>query len=209
MHALKKLRKWVDEEDIMPQFEVYTDGACANNQGVGLQLGGWAAVFVDGPSLSGRENETTNNRMEMRAVIEALKNTPKGSSIKIYSDSAYVINCFKQKWIDRWEKNGWITSTKKPVENKDLWLEMRQLEKQRNIEWIKVKGHSGNKWNEMADKLAVAAISRDKKDIDDSKKEINIYLTEEEKNTLIHFLEDNSEKLNKALINTLKKIKTL
>jgi ribonuclease HI len=152
----------------MPRFEVYTDGACSNNQGEGLQLGGWAAVFVDGPALSGGESKTTNNRMEMRAVIEALKHTPIQSDVKIYSDSAYVINCFKQNWIERWEKNGWITSTKKPVENKDLWLEMRNLEKQRNIEWIKVKGHSGNKWNEMADKLAVAAIPKEKKEVDKS-----------------------------------------
>lgn len=152
----------------MPLFEVYTDGACSNNQGEGLQLGGWAAVFVDGPALSGGESKTTNNRMEMRAVIEALKHTPIQSDVKIYSDSAYVINCFKQNWIERWEKNGWITSTKKPVENKDLWLEMRNLEKQRNIEWIKVKGHSGNKWNEMADKLAVAAIPKEKKEVDKS-----------------------------------------
>lgn len=193
----------------MSLFEVYTDGACANNQGEGLQPGGWAAVFVDGPTLSGGESETTNNRMEMRAVIEALKNTPPNSQVKIYSDSAYVINCFKQKWIDKWEKNGWMTSAKKPVENKDLWLEMRQLEQERHIEWIKVKGHSGNHWNEMADQLAVAAIPNHKKTYEKPKKTISLYLTEEEKNNLIDFSDHNKLDLNDALQNVLFKLQKL
>lgn len=191
----------------MSLFEVYTDGACANNQGEGLQPGGWAAVFVNGPALSGGESATTNNRMEMRAVIEALKNTPPNSQVKIYSDSAYVINCFKQNWIDKWEKNGWITSAKKPVENKDLWLEMRQLEKERHVEWIKVKGHSGNQWNEMADTLAVAAIPNHKKAYEKTTKKINLSLTEEEKDNLIKFLDHNQAKLNDALKNVLEKLR--
>ncbi|MBZ4667896.1 MAG: ribonuclease [Epulopiscium sp.] len=208
MRALKKLRKWV-KEDIMSLFEVYTDGACTNNQGEGLQPGGWAAVFVDGPALSGGESATTNNRMEMRAVIEALKNTPPHSHVRIYSDSAYVINCFNQKWIDKWEKNGWMTSSKKPVENKDLWLEMRQLEKERQVEWIKVKGHSGNQWNEMADTLAVAAIPKDKNNDDQSRKEICLYLTQDEKINLLSFLDCNQLNLNDVLKNVLVKLQKL
>lgn len=139
-------------------FEVYTDGACSNNQGHGRQLGGWAAVFTDGRKFSGSDSLATNNTMEMTAVIEALKNTPEGSNVKIYSDSAYIINCFLQNWIGNWEKNGWKTSQKKPVENKELWQEMKSLANKRRVEWIKVKGHSGNPLNEEADRLAVQAI---------------------------------------------------
>lgn len=194
----------------MEFFEVYTDGACSNNQGKGLQPGGWAAVFIKGPSLSGGDKATTNNRMEMKAVIEALKNIPVGSHIKIYSDSSYIINCFKQKWINKWEKNGWMTANNKPVENKDLWLEMRQLEKDRKVEWIKVKGHSGNQWNEKADKLAVSSIPKDEnnKEIkDDIHKEIIITLTDDEKNELIDFLDNNKDIISQPIKNILKKLK--
>jgi ribonuclease HI len=86
--------------------EVYTDGACRNNQAPGGQLGGWACVFVDGPSYSGADPSTTNNRMEMTAVIEALKHTATGTDVTVYSDSAYVINAFVQNWFRGWEKRG-------------------------------------------------------------------------------------------------------
>jgi ribonuclease HI len=146
-------------------YEVYTDGACSNNQAQGGQPGGWAAIFVDGRAVSGGEMKTTNNRMEMTAVIEALKEVPEGHIVKIYSDSAYIINCFLNKWINQWEKNGWMTSQKKPVENQDLWMEMRALQQKRDVEWIKVKGHSGNVWNEKADKLAVSCIPNHNKPV--------------------------------------------
>ncbi|MFT9488536.1 MAG: ribonuclease H [Tepidibacillus sp.] len=144
------------------KYEVYTDGACANNQAAGGQPGGWGAVFLDGRQFSGGEISTTNNRMELTAAIEALKNTPKGSKVKIYSDSAYLINAFQQNWLKSWIKKGWITSQGKPVENQDLWKQLLPLVEERVVEWEKVKGHSGNKWNEMADQIAVAAIPSSK-----------------------------------------------
>lgn len=140
------------------KYEVYVDGACANNQASGGQPGGWGVVFLDGREYSGGDSSTTNNRMELKASIEALNNTPKGSIVEIYSDSAYVVNAFKQNWISKWIRNGWKTATGKPVENQDLWKPLISLEKEREVEWIKVKGHSGNKWNDIADRLAVEAI---------------------------------------------------
>lgn len=141
-------------------YEAYTDGACSNNQGIGGQPGGWGVVFVDGRKYSGADKSTTNNRMELKAAIEALKNTPEGSKVKLYSDSAYLINAFLQNWLKNWQKNGWITSQRKPVENQDLWRELLSLEKERNVEWVKVKGHSTEKMNIIADQLAVEAITK-------------------------------------------------
>lgn len=143
----------------MAIYEVYTDGACRNNQAPGGQLGGWACVFVDGPSYSGGHPSTTNNRMEMTAAIEALKHTPEGADVKIYSDSAYVINAFVQNWFSGWERRGWKNSKGQPVENQDLWRELRSLAQARRVQWVKVKGHAGNALNERADQLAVAAMS--------------------------------------------------
>ncbi|NLM48202.1 MAG: ribonuclease HI [Epulopiscium sp.] len=193
----------------MECYEIYTDGACSNNQAQGLQAGGWAAVFVNGEELSGGDRATTNNRMEMKAVIEALKNTPPGAHVKIYSDSAYIINCFNQKWIDKWEKNGWMTSSNKAVENKDLWLEIRQLEKERKVEWIKVKGHSGNPWNERADQLAVAAIPKEGESHKNNSKKSIISLSEDEKVNLIELLEKNESFIPQSLRGLLAKLKNL
>ncbi len=139
-------------------YEVYTDGACSNNQGIGGQLGGWGVVFVDGRKFSGADESTTNNRMELKAAVEALKNTPLNSKVKIYSDSAYLINAFVQNWLINWQKNGWVTAQRKTVENQDLWRELLLLEKDRDVEWIKVKGHATDKMNIIADQLAVDAI---------------------------------------------------
>ncbi|MCL5064846.1 MAG: ribonuclease HI [Firmicutes bacterium] len=139
--------------------EVYTDGACRNNQAPGGQLGGWACVFVDGPSYSGADPSTTNNRMEMTAVIEALKHTATGTDVTVYSDSAYVINAFVQNWFRGWEKRGWKNAKGQPVENQDLWRQLQSLVQDRHVHWVKVKGHSGNVMNERADQLAVAAMS--------------------------------------------------
>lgn len=139
-------------------YHVYTDGACANNQAPGGQPGGWACVFVDGESFSGGDAKTTNNRMEMTAVIEALSRTESASDVHIYTDSAYVINAFIQNWFAGWERRGWKNAKGNPVENQDLWQAMRSLVEERRVKWVKVKGHSGVKYNEEADRLAVSAM---------------------------------------------------
>ncbi len=145
------------------EYCVYTDGACQNNQAPGGQPGGWACVFVDGPSYSGFDPKTTNNRMEMTAVIEALRHTPDGARVKIHSDSAYVINAFQQNWFAGWERRGWKNAKGQPVENQDLWRILRQLAMARRVEWIKVRGHAGDTYNEAADRLAVDAIRGQKR----------------------------------------------
>ena len=141
----------------MPLIEcIYTDGACTGNPGAG----GWGAVFYfrDGSvyELGGAEAQTTNNRMEMQAVIEALNALKKPCLVKIHSDSALIINAFQQGWIKNWQKRGWRKSNKKPVENKELWQAMLQAMKPHEVVWVKVKGHAGIELNERADQLAVA-----------------------------------------------------
>ena len=145
------------------EYRVYTDGACQNNQAPGGQPGGWACVFIDGPSYSGFDPKTTNNRMELTAVIEALKHTPDGAHVKVHSDSAYVINAFQQNWFAGWERRGWKNAKGQPVENQDLWRTLRQLAMERKVEWIKVRGHAGDAYNEAADRLAVDAIRGQKR----------------------------------------------
>ncbi|MDA8192677.1 MAG: ribonuclease HI [Thermaerobacter sp.] len=142
------------------KYRVYTDGACANNQAPGGQPGGWACVFVEGGSHSGAELATTNNRMELTAAIEALKHTEAGAPVEIYSDSAYVINAFLQNWFAGWERRGWKNVKGQPVENQDLWRELRRLANERQVSWVKVKGHAGDRFNEAADRLAVDAMNR-------------------------------------------------
>lgn len=141
-------------------YVAYVDGACSNNQAAGLQRGGWAAVFTDGRSFSGGDEATTNNRMELRAAIEALRQTPPGSAVTINSDSAYVVNAFLQNWFRGWEARGWRNVKGAPVENQDLWRQLRAEAEQRRVTWVKVQGHAGNELNELADQLAVAAIPR-------------------------------------------------
>jgi ribonuclease HI len=143
----------------MKTITIYTDGACSGNPGPG----GWGAVLIYGTAhkeMSGGEPATTNNRMEMMAVIAALETLTQKCRVKLHSDSAYVINCFKQKWHEKWERNGWLTSGKKPVENKDLWQRMLAAVRRHDVEWIKVKGHSGDLWNDRCDELARAEASR-------------------------------------------------
>lgn len=135
---------------------VFTDGACSGNPGPG----GWGALLQWGGKereLTGSAHDTTNNRMEMRAVIEALKALNQPCHVKIHSDSALIVNAFKQGWIDSWLKRGWKKSDKKPVENQDLWKEMLSAMKPHDVEWIKVKGHSDNVRNNRVDALAVEA----------------------------------------------------
>ena len=141
----------------MDEVTIYTDGACSGNPG----KGGWGAILMCGnlrKEISGAEKETTNNRMELTAPIEALKLLKKPCIVKIYSDSAYLVNAFLQGWIYNWQKNGWKTSDKKDVKNKELWEEIYKYTKIHKIEWIKVKGHSDNEFNNLCDKMAVNAI---------------------------------------------------
>ncbi|MBA4493419.1 ribonuclease HI [Paenactinomyces guangxiensis] len=143
----------------MKEVIIYTDGACSHNPGPG----GWAAVLLYGghrKEIFGGEKRTTNNQMEMTAVIEALKALKEPCHVKIHSDSAYIVNCFQQKWYQKWQKNGWMTSTKKPVENKELWQDLLALTKKHKVEFIKVKGHSDVELNNRCDELARAAVPK-------------------------------------------------
>ena len=131
---------------------VYTDGACSGNPG----KGGWGVVILsnkDEISLNGGDNNTTNNKMELTAAIEALKHFKKRENITLITDSKYVKDGI-QTWIKNWKKNNWKTSAKKPVKNKELWIELDDLITRHNVSWEWVKGHAGNKYNEKADDLA-------------------------------------------------------
>jgi len=132
---------------------VYTDGACSGNPG----KGGWGVVILeknkDEIFLNGGDDNTTNNRMELTAAIEALKHYQKREDITLITDSKYVKDGI-QSWIQNWKKNGWKTAAKKPVKNKELWVELDVLITKHNIRWEWVKGHAGNKHNEKADYLA-------------------------------------------------------
>ena len=140
----------------LPTVILYTDGACSGNPGPG----GWAALLQwngKEKEISGGEPMTTNNRMEMRAVIEGLKALKKPCRVLIHSDSALIVNAFNKGWIRNWQNKGWKKSDKKPVENRDLWEEMLTQMKSHRVEWIKVKGHSNDERNNRVDKLAVDA----------------------------------------------------
>lgn len=138
------------------KIRIYTDGACSGNPGPG----GWAAVVLldeDRQEISGYEENTTNNRMELIAVVESLRLvlSLKHYKIDIYSDSAYVVNAVKNQWIRKWANNGWKTTSQSDVKNKDLWQQLLNLLKQSpNISLVKVAGHSGNKYNDIVDGLA-------------------------------------------------------
>ncbi len=140
------------------KYTVFTDGACSGNPGPG----GWGAIILDEKenqiNLSGSEQSTTNNRMELVAPIMALKKIKSNSVIIIYTDSTYLKNGITL-WIKNWEKNGWKSAHKKPVKNKDLWVVLNKLTEEQSISWKWVKAHSGNKFNELADKLATEAIN--------------------------------------------------
>jgi len=144
----------------MSDVTIYTDGACSGNPGPG----GWGAILIYKDIVkekSGYEENTTNNRMELTAAIEALKMLKRPCNVNLYSDSSYLINAFNQKWIDNWLKRGWIKSDNKtPVENKDLWLKLLDLSSIHNIKWIKVKGHADNEYNNRCDKLATDEIKK-------------------------------------------------
>ena len=141
--------------------EIYTDGACKGNPGVG----GWGAVMTKGArsrELYGGEAATTNNRMELMAVIRALESLRRPCRVRLHTDSQYV-QLGISKWIHAWKKNGWKTADKKPVRNAELWRELDALAAKHDIEWLWVKGHAGDAGNERADELAnlgAASVSR-------------------------------------------------
>jgi ribonuclease HI len=144
-------------------IKIYTDGACSGNPGPG----GWGFVIIDGEntkSFSGSEDATTNNRMELTAAIKAIESVDIDESIMLHTDSTYVQKGITE-WIINWKKKNWITSSKKPVANKDLWLKLDEYNLSRDIKWTWVKAHqSGDSndsiYNNLADKLATGAIAK-------------------------------------------------
>lgn len=143
----------------MDHVEIYTDGACSGNPGPG----GYAAILscrdVE-KIVSGYEESTTNNRMELTAVIEALSALKRPCSVDIYTDSSYVHNGFAEGWVYNWVKNGWRTSSKNEVLNSELWQKLLDLSKKHSIAWHKVKGHADNEYNNRCDKIAREEIKK-------------------------------------------------
>ncbi|MDE6472472.1 MAG: ribonuclease HI [Clostridia bacterium] len=149
----------------MKNVTIYTDGACSGNPGIG----GWGAILMYNgheKELSGYNKDTTNNRMEMFAVIQGLSALKEPCDVQIYSDSAYVCNAFSEGWVNQWEKNNWKTVNKTPVKNDDLWKHLLLLIAKHKVEFIKVKGHADNQFNNRCDKLATDAIKRVKMNMD-------------------------------------------
>lgn len=143
----------------MKNVDLYTDGACSGNPG----KGGYGGILMyNGVSkeYSGYEEITTNNRMELTAVIVGLKMLKEPVNLNIYSDSAYVVNAFINDWITNWINNDWRTANKKPVQNIDLWKELIVQLKPHNVTWNKVKGHADNQYNNLCDRLAIGEIAR-------------------------------------------------
>lgn len=143
----------------MKQVIIYTDGACSGNPGPG----GWGAILMYKDKkleISGYEGHTTNNRMELMAPIEALSRLKEPCQVQVYSDSAYLVNAFQKHWLDNWQRKNWIKSDKKPVENQDLWKELLKYTCIHSIQWIKVKGHADNPYNNRCDALATGEIKQ-------------------------------------------------
>lgn len=141
----------------MKEVTIYTDGACSRNPGPG----GWGAILLYGKhekELSGGSKETTNNRMELTAAIEALKKLKEPCVVHLYSDSAYLVNGMNEEWYRNWQRNGWLNGKKQPVENRDLWQELLREVKRHDVNFYKVKGHSDNNLNNRCDELARKAI---------------------------------------------------
>ena len=141
----------------MKAIEIYTDGACSGNPGPG----GWGVVLLyqgNKKELAGYQPETTNNRMELFAAIQGLAALREPCEVTLYSDSSYLINAFEKHWLDNWQRRGWVTSSKQPVLNQDLWQRLLSLTKLHSVRFVKVKGHSDNAYNNRCDEMAVAAI---------------------------------------------------
>lgn len=141
----------------MEEVVIYTDGACSGNPGPG----GWGSILMykgTKKEISGGKKNTTNNVMELTAVIEALNLLKYPCKVNLYSDSAYVVNAFLQKWIINWQKNNWKNSNKEDVKNKELWQQLLELTQIHEVKFIKVKGHADNEYNNRCDELARKAI---------------------------------------------------
>ncbi len=146
----------------MKSVDLYTDGACSGNPGPG----GWGCVLIYNEhikELSGYHSETTNNRMELLAVIRGFLAIKEQCIVTVYTDSAYVCNAFKNGWIIAWQRNGWKTANKSDVKNQELWKELLNLMKGHEVKWRKVKGHSDNKYNNRCDELATGEITKNRK----------------------------------------------
>ena len=136
---------------------VYTDGACSGNPGPG----GWAAIILDAGEervVSGGEPHTTNQRMELTAAVEGLAAIAGRRRVHLHSDSAYIVNCFHERWWERWEKSGWKNRKKQTIANRDLWERLLAENRRHDVVWHKVRGHTGDPLNERADTLARNAI---------------------------------------------------
>lgn len=142
----------------MTSIKIYTDGACSGNPGPG----GWAAVIIYGTkeiAVSGGEENTTNNRMELLATIRGIEEVGGDRDIEIYTDSKYVKDGITV-WIHNWKKNGWRTANKKPVKNIDLWQQLDRIIYKKAVQWHWIKGHSGDKYNDLVDSMAVEACNK-------------------------------------------------
>lgn len=138
----------------MKKVEIYTDGACSGNPG----NGGYCAILIyNGVEkvISGSELNTTNNRMELKGAIEGLKALKEPCEVDLYSDSQYLTDAFNQGWLTSWQLNGWRNASKKEVKNVELWQELIELTKKHKVNFIKVKGHADNEYNNRCDKIAV------------------------------------------------------
>lgn len=145
----------------MKTVTIYTDGACSGNPGVG----GWGAILFykdQMREMSGFEENTTNNKMELTAAIKALERLKEPCEVELYSDSAYLVNAFLEGWLTKWQMNGFKSSNKKPVQNVDLWQKLIELNNTHKITWIKVKGHADNVYNNRCDALATGEIAKHK-----------------------------------------------
>lgn len=143
----------------MKQIDIYTDGACSGNPGIG----GWAAImFYNGHSkeISGYDKYTTNNRMELFAIIQGLRHLKESCEVTVYSDSAYAVDAINKGWINNWNANNWKTADKKEVKNRDLWSDLMIKMSDHKVKFVKVKGHSDNEYNNRCDELARAAIKK-------------------------------------------------
>lgn len=141
------------------EVTIYTDGACSGNPGAG----GWGAVLIGAgkqKEISGFDPLTTNNQMELTAVIKALELLKVSCNVKLYSDSAYVVNAINQNWLFNWKNNNWLGADKKPVKNIELWQKLDNLLNKHSVEFIKVKGHADNELNNRCDKLATGEIAK-------------------------------------------------
>ncbi len=143
----------------MKKVTLYTDGACSGNPGAG----GWGCVLLYGEhrrELSGGEAETTNNRMELYAVVAGLEQLKYPCEVDVFSDSAYTVNAFEKGWIEAWQRSGWKKADNKPVLNDDLWKRLLELVKKHKVVFHKVKGHADNELNNRCDELARSAIAK-------------------------------------------------